>query len=139
MDSHPPIPQEQLQRPPEQQTTEAEEDIRRLDNEVREAMLRSDVVALGRICSDDFVVTNPFNQIVNKQQVLDAVETGRIKHTSYERHIEYLHIYGDTAIVMGRERIVDAGPTIHRRYTEVWIKQSGRWQLVARHANLVQQ
>jgi hypothetical protein len=36
---------------------------------------------------------------------------------------------------MGHETVVDTGPVIRRRYTEVWIRAGERWQAVARHAN----
>jgi hypothetical protein len=86
-------------------------------------------------------VANPFNRTVNKRQILDAVESGRIKHASFERQIECLRMHGNTTVVMGREMVVDTGPTVHRRYsyTEVWTKQGGNWQLVVRHANIAQQ
>ncbi|HZS44749.1 MAG TPA: nuclear transport factor 2 family protein [Blastocatellia bacterium] len=113
-------------------------EIRRLDDQVRMAMLQKDIQALKHLCSEDFVVTNPFNQVVPLQQVLQAVEAGRINHSAFEREIEYLRTYTDSAVVMGRETVVDDGRTINRRYTEVWLKQDGRWQLVARHANIVQ-
>ena len=109
--------------------------IRQLDDDVRAAMLRRDVAALRLLCSEDFVVTNPFNQVLNRRQVLEAVESGRIRHSAFEREIECLHTYEGTAVVMGHETIVDDGPEIHRRYTEVWMMQEGRWQLIARHAN----
>lgn len=112
-----------------------DEEIRQLDDEVREAMLRRDVAALRRLCSEDFVITNPFNQVLDKRQVLEAIKLGRIKHSAFEREIEYLRIYAGTAVVMGRETVVDDGPVIHRRYTEIWMVQDGRWQLIARHAN----
>src|SRR5256885_15135644 len=112
-----------------------EEEIRRLDDEVREAMLRSDVAALRRICSEDFVVTNPFNRVLDRQQVLEAEEAGRIKHSAYERQIESLRLHTDTAGVMGGETVVDDGQTKNRRYTEIWRRRGGRWQVIARHAN----
>jgi ketosteroid isomerase-like protein len=115
----------------------SDEEIRQLDNEMREAMLARDIGALKRLCSDDFVVTNPFNRIINKQQMLEGVESGRIKHSVFERQIEYLRTYEGTAVVMGYETVIDDGPTIHRRYTEVWMMQDGRWQLIARHANQI--
>ena len=112
-----------------------DEEIRRLDDEVREAMLGRDVAALSRLCSEDFVVTNPFNKILDRRQVLEAIESGRLRHSAFEREIEYLRAFDGTAVVMGRETVVDDGPTIHRRYTEVWLKRDGRWQLIARHAH----
>ncbi len=124
-----------------------EEEIRRLHNEAREAVLRGDLATLERLWSEDFVVTNPDNQILpNRQQVLERIRSGSIRYTSFERQIEYIRIHGSTAILMGRETVIsagdraDAGRTTNRRYTEVWMRQGGRWQAVARHANnIVQQ
>jgi len=56
---------------------------------------------------------------------------------------ESVLIHGDTVIVMGREIVVpkgnspDAGQTINRRYTNIWMKRSGKWRLVARHASVI--
>ena len=58
---------------------------------------------------------------------------------------EYLRVYGDTVIVAGSERagwggkMTNAGKTEHLRFTGVWMKQRGRWQEVARQANIVPQ
>jgi ketosteroid isomerase-like protein len=114
-----------------------EEEIKRLDDEAREAFLRGDVATLQRLLSEDFVVTNPFNRVLGKRQVVEALESGRIKHSVYEREIEVLRLYGDTAVVMGRETVVDEAYSKDRRYTEVWQRREGRWQMVARHANEV--
>jgi len=113
------------------------EEIRQLDNEACEAFLRGDIAALKRLFADDFVVTNPYNQVLDKQQVLEALESGRIKHSDYERQIEVLHIYTDIAVVMGRERVVEDRQTKNRRYTEIWLRRAGGWQIVARHASQV--
>ncbi len=108
-----------------------------------EALLHHDVKALALLWSDDFVVTNPFNKFVNKQQVLKLTESGSLAFTSYERQIEYIHDYRDTVIVAGLETVVwagkmpTAGQTSRLRFTAVWMKQNGRWQEVARHANII--
>ena len=128
---------------PSSNSNPAEEEIRRLNVEEHEAFLHKDLKTLARLWSDDFVVTNPFNKFVNKQQVLGMVESGFLAITSYDRQIEYLRFYGDTAIVAGSETVVwggkmpNAGKTEHLRFTGIWMKQGGRWQQVARHANIV--
>ena len=114
-----------------------EEVIRRLDDQAREAFLRGDVATLDRLLADQFVVTNPFAQVLDKQQVLEALAAGRIKHSVYERKIEHLRIAADAAVVMGRETVVDNGQTKNRRYTEVWLRCEAGWQVIARHANHV--
>jgi uncharacterized protein (TIGR02246 family) len=114
-----------------------EQEIRQLDDEARAAFLRGDIATLQRLLSEDFVVTNPFNRVLGKQQVLEALEAGTIKHTAYEREIEVLRLHVETAVVMGRETVVDKGQTKNRRYTEIWLRREGRWQVIARHANII--
>ena len=64
---------------------------------------------------------------------------------SYDRQIEYIRVYGDTVIAAGSETVVwggkmpNTGKTEHLRFTGIWMKQDGRWQEVARHANIVPQ
>jgi ketosteroid isomerase-like protein len=140
-----PFAQVQMTSQPSSQANPAEQEIRRLNAEEPEAFLHKDPKTLARLWSDDFVVTNPLNKFVNKQQVLGMVESGFLVITAYDRQIEYLRFYGDTAIVAGSETVVwggkmpNAGKTEHLRFTGVWMKQGGRWQQVARHANVVPQ
>jgi hypothetical protein len=81
--------------------------------------------------------------MATKKQVLDIVHSGFLVITSYDRQIEYLHAYGDTVIVAGPEivgwsgKMPNAGRTERLRYTAVLMLQSGRWQEVARPANIV--
>src|SRR5688500_10194272 len=51
-------------------------EVRRISAEEVQAFLRRDSKTMARLWSDDFVVTNPLNQFVTKQQVLGMVESG---------------------------------------------------------------
>ena len=77
------------------------EEVRRLYAEEVEAFLRNDMKKMARLWSDDLVVTNPLNKFVNKQQVLGMVKSGLPMITAYDRQIEYLRFYGDTAVAAG--------------------------------------
>ncbi len=120
-----------------------DDDIRRLNAEEVTAFLKNDRSSMARLWSDDFVVTNPLNKFVTKQQVLGMVDSGFLVITSFDRQIEYLRVYGDIVIVAGRETVVwggrmpNAGKSENLRFTAVWMKQGGRWQQIARHANIV--
>jgi len=85
-----------------QEDKHAEEEIRRLNGEELDAFLHKDPQAMARLWSDDFVVTNPLNKFVTKQQVPGMVESGFLVITSFDREIEYLRVYGDIVIVCGR-------------------------------------
>jgi ketosteroid isomerase-like protein len=122
-----------------------DEEIRRLNTEEVEAFLHKDPKTMARLWSDDFAVTNPLNKFVTKQQVLGMVESGFLVITSYDRQIEYLRVGGDAVIVAGSETVVwggkmpNAGKTENLRFTGICMNQNGRWQQVARHANIVPQ
>ena len=126
-------------------SSRADEEIRRLNVQEVDALLRNDITTLKRLWSDSFVVTNPFNKFLDKQQVVGMTETGALAFKSYDRQVDYVRIYGITAIVAGSETVVWAGKlpttgqTSHLRFTGVWMKQHGRWREVARHANMVMQ
>ncbi|HEV2116532.1 MAG TPA: nuclear transport factor 2 family protein [Terriglobales bacterium] len=123
----------------------ATKEVRQLNEQEVQAMLHSDADAMARLWSNDMVVNNPLNKLVDKKQVLDMVKSGFLAFTSYERQIEYMRDYGDTVIVAGNETLVfsgkmpNAGKTQRLRFTGIWMKQHGRWQEVARHANIVPQ
>lgn len=120
-----------------------EEEIRGLNTEEVDAFLHKDPQAMARLWSDDFVVTNPLNKFVTKQQVLGMVESGFLVIVSFDRVIEYLRVYGDIVIVAAGETVVwggkmpNTGKTERLRFTAVWMKQLGRWQEIARHANII--
>ena len=123
----------------------AEQQVRLASDEEVQAFLHHDAKNMARLWSDDLVVTNPLNKFVTKQQVLGMVQSGFLVITSYERRIEYAHVYGDMVILAGSETVVwggkmpNAGKTEQLRFTAIWMKQQGRFQEIARHANIVPQ
>ena len=125
------------------QDAKAEAEIRKLSADEVQAFLRRDAAAMARLWSDDFVVTNPLNRFVTKRQVLDMVESGVLVITAFDREIEYMKVYGDTVILVGRETVTwggkmpNAGRTEQLRITAIWMEQDGRWRQVARHASVV--
>jgi len=133
----------QSTNPTTEANEQAQEQVRLLNVEETEAFLHRDPKAMERLWSDDLVVTNPLNKFVNKQQVLGMVQSGFLVITSYDRKIEYIRVYGDVVIVAGSETVTwggkmpNAGKAEHLRFTGIWMKQGGRWQEVARHANIV--
>jgi ketosteroid isomerase-like protein len=116
-----------------------EQEIRKLDAAHADAVLRGDLAAMDTIWTEDFIVNNPFNEI----DKADRIRSGVVSYSSFLREIEAVRIYENTAIVMGKETVVpkgkspEAGKTIHRRYTNIWMMRDGKWRLVARHASVI--
>ena len=123
---------------PKQKDAIAQE-ITKLDLAHADAILRGDLAALDKLWTTDFKVNNPFNEV----DKADRIRTGAVTYSSFVREPESILIHGDTVIVMGRETVVpkgnspDAGKTIRRRYTNIWMKRMGKWRLIARHASVI--
>ena len=115
--------------------------IRRLDLAEASAVLTADFDTVEKLWAPDMIVNNPFNQVVKASS--GRVRTGAVTYASFTRNIESIQIHDTTAIVMGNEIVVPsgksigAGTTIHRRYTNIWMKRDGQWLLTARHANVI--
>lgn len=117
------------------------QEIRKLDLKEADAVLRADFLTVEQLWAEDLTINNPFNEVVKASR--GPIRTGTLTYSSFVREIESVQIHADTVIVMGRETVVpkgdspDAGKTIHRRYTNIWMKREGRWLLTARHASVV--
>lgn len=121
-----------------------EEVIRHLEEDERKAVLASDTAKLEELWSPVMIVNNPQSTITpDRQAILNLVRGGFIKYSRFERTIEAIRFHGDLAIVMGAETVEPignnpkAGQKVKRRFTNVWLQAEGRWQVIARHANVI--
>jgi len=120
------------------------EEIRKLEMAHAAAIFNGDAEALDSLMDDDVTVNHPTNRIVKeKKELLDLIRQGIIRYTSFERYPETFLFFKDMVIVMGSEIVVpargapNAGKSLKRRYTNVWMNQDGKWRLTVRHANNV--
>ncbi len=116
-----------------------QDEIRRREEQARIAFLAADGPALDAMWADGFVVNSPLQQVMDKRRVIDALLSGRIRHTAYDIDIERMARFGDVVIVMGRDRVADPpdGAVSSRRYTNVWQWIDGAWRAIGRHAHVV--
>jgi uncharacterized protein (TIGR02246 family) len=114
-------------------------ELERLEAEWNAAHVRGDAAALERIFADDLVVVVPGMRVMTKEDSLGMFSSGRMKFERYETSETKLRIYTDTAIVTGRLRRmrVIAGATADDdwRFTKVYVRRDGRWQVVTFHAS----
>ena len=113
--------------------------IRVREEALRVAVLHADMRALDDLISDDYIVNSPQHKVVAKALLLQLLETGRLRHLSYESRIETMQRHGDTVVVMGGDRVVDGPDRVcsTRRFTNLWQLEDGRWRATARHAHVV--
>ena len=114
--------------------SKAEQEVVKVSDEIIEALGRTDVVALDRLYADDYILTQSFG-LTSKAQLLDAYKSGRVKYTSASDKDLSVRVYGDTAVTTGILILKGQNPngdfTMNARCTSVFLKQQGRWRLVA--------
>jgi ketosteroid isomerase-like protein len=114
-----------------------EQVIKKLDNERIQAQVHADAAALERIYADDFIGVGPSGTVRTKPQVISDFTSGDLKFQSITTDEVRVRVYGNAAVETGRSTMdgQDKGKIVPHdtRFTRVWIKQQGRWRLVANH------
>ncbi len=125
-------------------TTKLKEEINRLEMAHAEAIFNGDAAALDSLMDDNVTVNHPTNRIVKeKKELLGLIHHGVIRYTAFKRYPELFLFFKDMVVVMGHEIVVpakgapNAGKTLQRRYTDIWMNRDGKWRLTVRHANNV--
>src|ERR1700745_617577 len=114
-----------------------EQAIRKLDDERIQAQIHADAAALERIYADDFIGVGPSGTVRTKPQVILDFTSGDLKFRSITTDDVRVRVYGDAAVETGLSTMEgkDKGKAVphNTRFTRVWVKQQGRWRLVANH------
>ena len=116
-----------------------EKQIFKLEEDLTQTEMRVDVDALDRIYADDIMVTAPIGICVDKQAVMTEIRQASDKAVvaRYDKDDLKVRAYGDTAVSSYRmtAAAVFEGTEIKRSLciTNVWMKRSDQWQIVARH------
>jgi ketosteroid isomerase-like protein len=125
------------------QNENVEQTIRRLENDRSQASLRGDFATLERIVADDFSTVGTSGAVRNKAQWIGDRKSGALKVESQTFADVNVRVYGDAAIITGlmTQKGQDKGKDISGqvRFTRVYVKRNGQWQIVAGHnSRLVQ-
>jgi ketosteroid isomerase-like protein len=119
-----------------------ESEIRNLEQQEVQAVLKKDTVMLLKLWDKDYIVNAPDNMInFAGKTTLDRPVLKRPR-VSFTRDVEQIIIRGDVVFAMGSETVVPGDQTqaqqpVKRRYTNIWMKKDGMWKLMARHANVI--
>ena len=117
-----------------QVTGGADKEIRDLEAQRFHAMEKGDVETLDRIISDDLIYTYSSGLRQSKFDVIGVLGSD-MKYESITPYDVRVRIYKGTAIVAGRASINlkanGARESFEICYLDVYVKQEGRWQMVA--------
>ena len=118
-------------------------ELSKLETLWNEAHLKRDVEALDRLWSDDLIVQVTSMPVMNKADSLGILRSGRFKFNRYQTSNLRIRVYGDAAVVTGdleRSRIFnDRNVDDKWRFTKVYVRKTGKWQVVAWHTSALGQ
>ncbi len=113
--------------------------LTRLEADWNTAHTRGDAAVLDKLFADDLVVVVPGMRALTKEDSISVFRSGRMKFDRYETSDTKFRIYETTAIVTGRPRRARAMPdrTVDDdwRFTKVYLRRAGGWQVVSFHAS----
>ncbi len=91
--------------------------------------------ASDRIFADDFTFTNPYGEIMTKEQRIAEIKPGGIQFMAYTADDVKVRVYGDTAVVTSRATLKgkrgDRDISGQNRIILVFVNKDGHWQAVA--------
>lgn len=109
--------------------------LRRIEQELTDAMLKGDASAVERHYADAFIFNTPDGEVMNKAQIVSNLKTGGAKFESSNFEDMKVQVYGDSAVVtsLTTDKGTVGGVDVSGRYRwmDVFVRRGGRWQLVA--------
>jgi ketosteroid isomerase-like protein len=118
------------------QASKTEKEILATNQAWADAQVKGDLDALDKIFADDLIVTSGNGATRDKKgELADAKPAPDFKTYFFYTEDVRVKVYGKTAVVTGHAkwRINFKGQDAdnERRYTSVYVKRNGRWQMVA--------
>jgi len=110
--------------------------VARLEAERFEAQQKANVGALDRLLAPDLTYAHSTGKLDTKASFIESISSGALRYLSIAPpEDQRIRVYDAAAIVTGHCRMTvgSAGQEqkIHLRYTDVWVRKAGTWQMVA--------
>ena len=112
-----------------------------LEKEWAAAVSKLDLGFLDRIWADNYSWTSYDGKVWSKAQTLESLQSGQDAVSSAILDDVKVRVYGDAAVVTGRSTFNETfqGKDVsgQERFTDTWVRRSGRWQCVAMHCSRI--
>lgn len=112
---------------------EAQEQVRKLEQDLVSAFAKGSKAAIAhleRVLAEEAIITETDGQARTRAHFLDHAKAGDRASLALEQKDLKTQAHGDTVIVTGR-MVMKGPPEESIRYTHVYVKRQGQWQVVA--------
>jgi hypothetical protein len=118
-------------------------ELMQLERDIGQANIKRDKAFFERVEAEEFIFTDAAGGITTKAEDVASLDkpAGEFKLVSYDVDEMKVMDYGKIAVVTGRattKLLVKEREIVNRsRFTDVFVKRAGRWQLVAGHSSRI--
>jgi len=123
------------------QQISVEQQLKQVEREWNDAVVRRDAAALERILSDDFMLITAAGTVSTKAQLIDTIKSPDLVIEPFDTQDVSVRVYGDTAVVTGRftQKGSYKGKAFSNqfRYTDVYVKRALGWQAVSAQSTFI--
>ena len=115
-------------------------ELEEIERQLAATWKRGDCDAWGAMLAPEWSVIHITGNIMTKPQALEMCRTQKTPLESLASDELSVRSFGDAAVVTGRTSATAGGDTretITLRFTDVFIRREGRWQVVASHATRI--
>ena len=95
------------------------------------AMRAGDLAKLRSYLAEDYFLIGVGGNVRNKETRLAWLKDNVASLSSVRPSHLDVRSYGDVAVVTGLVTITDETPTVYERFTHVWARNAGGWQMVS--------
>lgn len=117
-------------------------ELRAIEQKLAAAWVEGDREYINRILADDWSVTDAAGRVLAKQQVMrEAFESADRRIESLQIDDVQVRVFDKCAVVTGRTRArgsyKGSSMSVTLRFTDVFVRRAGRWQVVSSHATQI--
>jgi ketosteroid isomerase-like protein len=116
-------------------------EVLQTERELCTAYLKSDSGAIAQGVMEDYTLTNSTGKITTRANDIEEAKKNDPKYEVFENYDMKVRVHGDTAIVTGRTHTtgISSGKPFDSefQFTDTFVKNSGRWRLLAGHVSKV--
>ena len=119
-------------------------ELMQLERDIGRANVERDAAFFERVEADEFVFIDSNGGVTTRKEDVDGVKASPnpdVKLLAYDVDDMRVLLYGDTAVVTGRvttrQTVKGEERTGRSRFTDVFVRRDGRWQIVAGHSSRI--
>jgi hypothetical protein len=119
------------------QPSVAAQELARIEQRLAETWKKGECAAWGALVAPEWSVTHITGAVITRDQALKMCEEPDTPIETMKVDDLSIRIFGDAAVVTGRTTVATGGAspvTLTLRFTDVFVRRAGRWQVVASHA-----